>query len=88
MKIGEKEYSEILVTDSENRLLASITDEDIIAEKDCKVVRVPAGLEKIETYGLVEELKKREGVDAHIAEPYKDLTVSVNGPAVVLVVTD
>lgn len=38
MKIGEKEYSEIFVTDSESRLLASITDEDVIAEKDCKVV--------------------------------------------------
>ena len=43
LKIGDKEYSEILVTDSENRLLASITDEDFIAEKDCKVVCVPAG---------------------------------------------
>lgn len=43
LKIGEKEYSEILVTNSENRLLASITDEDIIAEKDCKVVCVPVG---------------------------------------------
>ena len=41
MKIGEKEYSEILVIDSENRLLTSITDEDVIAEKDCKVVCVP-----------------------------------------------
>lgn len=43
LKIGEKEYSEILVTDSEKHLLASITDEDVIAEKDCKVVCVPAG---------------------------------------------
>ncbi len=42
MKIGDKEYSEILVTDSENRLLKSITDEDVIAEKDCKVVCVPS----------------------------------------------
>lgn len=42
LKIGDKEYSEILVTDSENRLVVSITDEDIIAEKDCKVVCVPA----------------------------------------------
>lgn len=88
MKIGEKEYSEILVTDSENHLLASITDKDVIAEKDCKVVCVSAGLEKVETCRLVEELKKREGVETHTAEPYKDLKVSVNGPAVVLVVTD
>ncbi len=41
MKIGSKEYSEILVTDSESHLLVSITDKDIIAEKDCKVVCVP-----------------------------------------------
>lgn len=41
LKIGEKEYSEIIVTDSEKNLLVSITDEDIIAEKDCNVVCVP-----------------------------------------------
>lgn len=41
MKIGETGYSEILITDSESNLLASITDEDIIEEKDCKVVCVP-----------------------------------------------
>ena len=41
-----------------------------------------------ETCELVEELKKRDGVEAHTAEPYKDLTVTVNGSAVVLVVTD
>ena len=40
------------------------------------------------TCELIEELKKREGVEAHWAEPYKDLTVGVNGPAIVLVVTD
>lgn len=42
MKIGEKEYSEILVTDSEDNLLASITDKDIIEEQNCKVVCVPS----------------------------------------------
>lgn len=41
VKIGEKEYSETLVMDSENNLLVSITDEDIIVEKDCKFVCVP-----------------------------------------------
>lgn len=45
-------------------------------------------LSKITTYELMEELKKRDGVEAQTAEPYKDLTVSVNGPAVVLVVID
>ena len=41
MKIGNKEYSEILITDTENNLIASITDKDIIQEKNCKVVCVP-----------------------------------------------
>ncbi|MCM1181487.1 MAG: hypothetical protein NC347_14625 [Clostridium sp.] len=41
MKIGENEYSEILLTDSKNNLLASITDEDIIVDKEYKVVCVP-----------------------------------------------
>lgn len=45
-------------------------------------------LKSIATCELVKELKKREGVEMHIAEPYKDLSVTVNGPAVVLVVTD
>ena len=41
MKIGEKEYSEIIITDEENSLLVSITDKDIIEEQNCKVVCVP-----------------------------------------------
>ena len=45
-------------------------------------------LSEFKTCDLVDELRKREGVETHIAEPYQDVTVSVNGPAVVLVVTD
>jgi hypothetical protein len=45
-------------------------------------------LKNAKTYELVEELKKREGVEVKIAEPHKDMAVSVNGPAVVLVVVD
>lgn len=45
-------------------------------------------VEDFKTCELVEELKKREAVETHMAEPYEDLTVSVNGPAIVLVVTD
>lgn len=41
MQIGGKDYSEILVTDEDGGLLASITDEDIVEEKNCKVVCVP-----------------------------------------------
>lgn len=45
-------------------------------------------LKEYSTRELVEELEKREGVKAHLAEPYRDLTVNVNGPALVLVVID
>lgn len=45
-------------------------------------------LSEFKTCELVDELRKREGVETHIAEPYQDVTVSVNGPAVVLVVID
>lgn len=45
-------------------------------------------LSEFKTCALVDELRNREGVETHIAEPYQDVTVSVNGPAVVLVVID
>ena len=45
-------------------------------------------LSEFKTCDLVDELRKREGVETHIAEPYQDVTVSVNGPEVVLVVID
>lgn len=45
-------------------------------------------LSEFKTCVLVDELRKREGVETHIAEPYQDVTVPVNGPAVVLVVID
>ena len=45
-------------------------------------------LKDVKTCELVEELKKREGVEVKIAEPHKDMSVSVNGPAVVFVVVD
>ena len=41
-------------------------------------------LSEFKTCDLVDELRKREGVETHIAEPYQDVTVSVNGPAVVI----
>ena len=45
-------------------------------------------LSDIKTCDLVAELSRREGVETHTAEPYQDVAVSVNGPAVVLVVID
>lgn len=43
---------------------------------------------KFSTKSLVEELSMREAVEKYIAEPYKDLSVTINGPAIVLVITD
>lgn len=45
-------------------------------------------LKDVSTKELVEELKTREGVSAKIAEPYQDLSVKVNGPAIVMVIID
>ena len=45
-------------------------------------------MSEFKTCDLVDELRKREGVETHIAEPYQDVTISINGPAIVLVVTD
>lgn len=43
MKIGDKEYKEILVTSKDGELITSITDENVI-EKDGYIVEcVPAG---------------------------------------------
>lgn len=45
-------------------------------------------LKDVKTCDLVLELQLREGVECMTAEPHEDVTVSVNGPAIVLVVTD
>lgn len=45
-------------------------------------------LENVPTVDLVTELRKREGTETTVVEPYQDATVSVSGPALVLVVTD
>lgn len=45
-------------------------------------------LKECKTCELVEELKKREGVQTHVAKPYEDFEMKVNGPAIVFVVID
>lgn len=45
-------------------------------------------LREVKTCELVEELKRREGVQTEYAEPHKDRKITVNGPACVLIVTD
>ena len=49
---------------------------------------VEMDMQTVPTCDLVRELSRREGVETHTAEPYQDMEVSVNGPAVVLVVMD
>ena len=44
--------------------------------------------ESITTYELVRELQKRPGVEKKTAKPYQDLSIKVNGPAIILIVTD
>ena len=45
-------------------------------------------LSQASTCDLVRELQTRSGVETTIAEPYQDVTIPVNGPAIVLVVID
>lgn len=45
-------------------------------------------MEHINTCDLVDELSRREGVEDHIVEPYEGYTITVEGPARVLVVID
>lgn len=45
-------------------------------------------IKEIPTYELVNELKKREGVERHEIGPNASLTVHTEGPAIVLVVID
>lgn len=45
-------------------------------------------IEIVPTADLITELRKREGVKTTVVDSYQDAAVSVNGPALVLVVTD
>lgn len=58
---------------------------DILADQG-KVSEMELGL--VSTSALAEELGKRQGVEMKIAEPYQDMQITVNGPAIVLTVVD
>ena len=45
-------------------------------------------ISRISTKELVDELSRRDGVEATTAEPYQDIRVEINGPAIVLVIID
>ena len=97
-------YAKVIVeTDEENPMpIATITDDTVEVADGYRVRLTPYifvpetremksvrdKLKEYKTCELVEELKKREGVEARQAEPYKDLEIKVNGPAIVLVIID
>ena len=45
-------------------------------------------MKKAKTCELVDEVETREGVEKKVIGPYQTETVSVEGPAVILVITD
>lgn len=45
-------------------------------------------LEEISTKLIIDELSNRIGVEKTIAEPYENICVNIDGPAIVLIVTD
>ena len=45
-------------------------------------------LTSVKTCDLVFELQQREGVKKITAEPYEEIEVKTNGPAVILVIQD
>ena len=45
-------------------------------------------LKAVSTKQLVAELKRREGVETIIAEPYQSIESKIEGPAIVMVIND
>lgn len=60
----------------------------LMGQKQDREVREMDLLKSAKTVELVEELKKREGVRVEYAEPHTDKKIGVNGPAIILIVTD
>lgn len=74
--------------EAQGRRYEQINEPLILDEKETMGSKCNVSLSSIPTYELVKELETREGVETHIAEPYQDVTVSVNGPAIVLAIID
>ena len=87
-KLVQAEQDGRLVALGEKLLLAVLAGARVIENSGGGNDIVSINLEEIKTCDLVAELSKREGVETYIAEPYEDVMVSVNGPAMVLEVID
>lgn len=55
---------------------------------DAVDTNIVVSLKAFPTYKLVQELVSREGVETKIIEPYKEILLKCEGPAVLLRVTD
>lgn len=63
----------------------------IVARKQMKRKRESENMKEVKnvlTCNLVKELQSSEGVETTIAEPYQNVEVKVNSPAIVLVTID
>lgn len=45
-------------------------------------------LKNITTKQLIDELKKREGIEVNTVDPYQDEIINVNGPCIIITVID
>lgn len=68
--------------------MTSTTNHHPLTATSEKADAAALGWRSVPTAELVNELRRRAGVDTTVAEPYQDVNIKVNGPAVVLVVTD
>lgn len=87
----DPESAEWAMWDGRHFSSANIWDDDSHYEEKFVAYVFPPSQINLETYRtceLVQELRRREGVETHIVEPYQDLTVTASGHAVVLVVID
>ena len=79
---------ELVEADRKREFRRQLKRFDIMPTKKTHEKESRIELTDVKTCNLVEELKKREGVDVHVVENRSDMFVMAEGPAVVLVVTD
>lgn len=79
---------ELVEADRKREFRRQLKRFDIMPTKKTHEKESRIELTDVKTCNLVEELKKREGVDVHVVENRSDMFVMAEGPAVVLVITD
>lgn len=79
---------ELVEADRKREFRRQLKRFDIMPTKKTHEKESRIELTDVKTCNLVEELKKRKGVDVHVVENRSDMFVMAEGPAVVLVITD